>query len=164
MEAMRVQYSRSCRSFGGYLLQTSRLLGARLKRTRQGEKKVRQGRNPRLKKRLAGSKKSFPRLKQRPPGLKKSFEVEKKISRVEKSFSHFEAPMACTWRDDSYGINSVNMPHIWATYSDLTRPRLKWWFCKGNPLISENLGWWNITIWPDTYMGPMGHILLHWCK
>ena len=78
MEAVRVQYSRS---FGGYLLQTSGLLRAsRLKRTRQGEKKVWQGRKksfPRLKKRPAGLKKRF-------PGLKKSFEVEKKLSRVEK--------------------------------------------------------------------------------
>ena len=26
--------------------------------------------------------------------------------------------------------------YIWANYSDLTRPHPKWWFSKGNPLIS----------------------------
>ena len=26
--------------------------------------------------------------------------------------------------------------YIWSNYSDLTRPHLKWWFSKGNPLIS----------------------------
>ena len=26
--------------------------------------------------------------------------------------------------------------HIWSNYSDLTRPHPKWWFSKGNPLIS----------------------------
>ena len=25
---------------------------------------------------------------------------------------------------------------VWSNYSDLTRPHLKWWFSKGNPLIS----------------------------
>ena len=25
---------------------------------------------------------------------------------------------------------------IWSNYSDLTRPHPKWWFSKGNPLIS----------------------------
>ena len=25
---------------------------------------------------------------------------------------------------------------IWSNYSDLTRPHRKWWFSKGNPLIS----------------------------
>ena len=27
-------------------------------------------------------------------------------------------------------------PQIWSNYSDLTRPHPKWWFSKGNPLIS----------------------------
>ena len=31
----------------------------------------------------------------------------------------------------------------------------KWWFTKGNPLISTlfqgNLGWWNIMIWPESW-------------
>ena len=26
--------------------------------------------------------------------------------------------------------------YIWSNYSDLTRPHPKWWFSKGNPLIS----------------------------
>ena len=26
--------------------------------------------------------------------------------------------------------------YIWSNYSDLTRPHTKWWFSKGNPLIS----------------------------
>ncbi len=31
-------------------------------------------------------------------------------------------------------------------------PHPKWWFSKGNPrLFQENLGWWNIIIWPDTW-------------
>ncbi len=25
---------------------------------------------------------------------------------------------------------------VWSNYSDLTRPHPKWWFSKGNPLIS----------------------------
>ena len=30
-----------------------------------------------------------------------------------------------------------NLPYIWSNYSDLTRPiSPKWWFSKGNPLIS----------------------------
>ena len=30
-----------------------------------------------------------------------------------------------------------NTPYIRSNYSDLTRPHPKWWFSKGNPLISE---------------------------
>ncbi len=33
-----------------------------------------------------------------------------------------------------------------ATWHDLNP---NWWFSKGNPLISEKSGWWNIIIWPD---------------
>ena len=29
-----------------------------------------------------------------------------------------------------------SMDYIWSNYSDLTRPHPKWWFSKGNPLIS----------------------------
>ena len=29
-----------------------------------------------------------------------------------------------------------NKPIVWSNYSDLTRPHPKWWFSKGNPLIS----------------------------
>ena len=29
-----------------------------------------------------------------------------------------------------------NGENIWSNYSDLTRPHPKWWFSKGNPLIS----------------------------
>ena len=38
---------------------------------------------------------------------------------------------------------------IWSNYSDLTRPHPKWWLSKGHLLFQENLGWWNIIIWPD---------------
>ena len=38
---------------------------------------------------------------------------------------------------------------VWSNYSDLTRPHPKWWFSKGNPLISGKsrlvkyyTGWW----------------------
>ena len=31
---------------------------------------------------------------------------------------------------------SQDHPFIWSNYSDLTRPHPKWWFSKGNPLIS----------------------------
>ena len=54
-----------------------------------------------------------------------------------------------------------------SNYSDLTRHRPKWWLSKGNPLISGNLGWWNIVIWADewalpniSHIGSMGLIYL----
>ncbi len=31
---------------------------------------------------------------------------------------------------------AVYYVYIWSNYSDLTRPHPKWWFSKGNPLIS----------------------------
>ena len=39
-------------------------------------------------------------------------------------------------------------PSIWSNYSDLTRPHPKWWFGKGNPLISGKprlLNYYNLT-------------------
>ena len=30
----------------------------------------------------------------------------------------------------------INHQYFWSNYSDLTRPHPKWWFSKGNPLIS----------------------------
>jgi len=73
MKAMRAQYSRS---FGGYVLQTSGLLGASgLKRTRQGENK------------FGRVEKSFPRLKKRPAGLKKSLRLKKSFPGLKKSLS-----------------------------------------------------------------------------
>ena len=38
------------------------------------------------------------------------------------------------------GHNGPNI-FIWSNYSDLTRPHPKWWFSKGNPLISGKSGW-----------------------
>ena len=39
---------------------------------------------------------------------------------------------------------------IWSNYSDLTRPHPKWWFSKGNPLISGKSSLANYySIWPD---------------
>ena len=35
-----------------------------------------------------------------------------------------------------FGVVSYNEHIIWSNYSDLTRPHPKWWFSKGNPLIS----------------------------
>ena len=32
--------------------------------------------------------------------------------------------------------NDRKLPSIWSNYSDLTRPHPKWWFSKGNLLIS----------------------------
>ena len=32
--------------------------------------------------------------------------------------------------------SKVVSTHLWSNYSDLTRPHPKWWFSKGNPLIS----------------------------
>ena len=37
---------------------------------------------------------------------------------------------------DEYPISFSQDPLIWSNYSDLTRPHPKWWFSKGNPLIS----------------------------
>ena len=34
------------------------------------------------------------------------------------------------------GIYKYIYIYIWSNYSDLTRPHPKWWFSKGNPLIS----------------------------
>ena len=33
-------------------------------------------------------------------------------------------------------LNSASTSTFWSNYSDLTRPHPKWWFSKGNPLIS----------------------------
>ena len=50
-----------------------------------------------------------------------------------------------TMLDEWLGENLRNPPglylgpkglYIWSNYSDLTRPHPKWWFSKGNPLIS----------------------------
>ena len=38
-----------------------------------------------------------------------------------------------TWVDE---FIPYYMEIIWSNYSDLTRPHSKWWFSKGNPLIS----------------------------
>ena len=41
------------------------------------------------------------------------------------------------WAHLCIGILKLNNSHIlWSNYSDLTRPHPKWWFSKGNPLIS----------------------------
>ena len=34
------------------------------------------------------------------------------------------------------GFSSAGWIFFWSNYSDLTRPHPKWWFSKGNPLIS----------------------------
>ncbi len=36
----------------------------------------------------------------------------------------------------NHGIITQLSNYIWSNYSDLTRPHPKWWFSKGNPLIS----------------------------
>ena len=40
------------------------------------------------------------------------------------------------WELEFYSDTSFSDDQIWANYSDLTRPHPKWWFSKGNPLIS----------------------------
>ena len=49
--------------------------------------------------------KSFPRLRKKTGRVEKKFWGWKKGFQGCKKFSHFEAPMACTWGGDSYGIN-----------------------------------------------------------
>ena len=58
---------------------------------------------------------------------------------------HLHAANLCMMPRDSvicnlesyYKINCYLEDHpIWPNYSDLTRPHPKWWFSKGNPLIS----------------------------
>ena len=49
-----------------------------------------------------------------------------------------------------YGVGNWTNRWIWSSYSDLTRPHPKWWYSKGNPLISGKSGlvkYW--LIWPD---------------
>ena len=36
---------------------------------------------------------------------------------------------------------------VWSNYSDLTRPHPKWWFSKGNPLVSGNSRLVKYCIW-----------------
>ena len=45
----------------------------------------------------------------------------------------------CSTKTDpsSQTLNEAGV-FIWSNYSDLTRPHPKWWFRKGNPLISGN--------------------------
>ena len=48
-------------------------------------------------------------------------------------FEKLPAPAPCVSKNFKGGkINQL----IWSNYSDLTRPHPKWWFSKGNPLIS----------------------------
>ena len=35
-----------------------------------------------------------------------------------------------------FDLSEYLLLKIWSNYSDLTRPYPKWWFSKGNPLIS----------------------------
>ena len=45
--------------------------------------------------------------------------------------------------------------YIWSNYSDLTRfftPKGSFQEGKWDPLFQENPGWWNISIWLDTYI------------
>ena len=52
---------------------------------------------------------------------------------------------------------------IWSNYSDLTRPHPKWWFSKGNPLISGKsrlVKYYNLTRSYDLGMGLKPSILL----
>ena len=56
-----------------------------------------------------------------------------------------------TWTMFFFLRDKVGVDGIWSNYSDLTRPHPKWWFSKGNPLISGksrlvkyyNLARWN---------------------
>ena len=44
--------------------------------------------------------------------------------------------------------------YIWSNYSDLTRPHPKWWFSKGNPLISGKsrlVKYYNLARYIDLY-------------
>ena len=40
---------------------------------------------------------------------------------------------------------------FWSNYSDLTRPHPNGGLGREIPLFQGNLGWWNITIWPDDW-------------
>ena len=45
--------------------------------------------------------------------------------------------------------------YIWSNYSDLTRPHTKWWFSKGNPLISGKprlVKYYNLARYIKTYI------------
>ena len=45
---------------------------------------------------------------------------------------------------------TTNYIYFWSNYSDLTRPHPKWWFSKGNPLISGKSRLVKYySIWPD---------------
>ena len=46
--------------------------------------------------------------------------------------AQFSTSMICHKREFSFNKNTK----FWSNYSDLTRPHPKWWFSKGNPLIS----------------------------
>ena len=49
-----------------------------------------------------------------------------------------------------YGVGNWTNRWIWSSYSDLTRPHPKWWYSKGNPLISGKSGLVKyLLIWPD---------------
>ena len=51
---------------------------------------------------------------------------------------------------DSSPFNYHFSEYFWSNYSDLTRPHPKWWFSKGNPLISGKSRWVKYYfIWPD---------------
>ena len=75
-----------------------------------------------------------------------------------------------TWMADFYGFHVGEYTvHLGNLFSDLTRPHPKWWFSKGNPLISGKSAWWNILIWPDTcilwdwsWLNP-NHVWYIWC-
>ncbi len=66
--------------------------------------------------------------------LLSGFSNEQNIPEIQDLFYEEKTPeIPCFFKKHQWPVEQTI---IWSNYSDLTRPHPKWWFSKGNPLIS----------------------------